>query len=39
MSRRVISEIPTGPVAVPDVITALTGGDTVTLVWRNELGG
>lgn len=39
MSRPVISEIPTGPVTVPDVVAALAGGDTVTPVWRNELGG
>lgn len=39
MSRPVISEIPTGPVAVLDVVAALAGGDTVTPVWRNELGG
>ncbi|MDP9868419.1 MULTISPECIES: aminoglycoside 3'-phosphotransferase [Streptosporangium] len=39
MSHPVISEIPTGPVAVPDVIAALAGGDTITPVWRNELGG
>ncbi|MEU4540142.1 aminoglycoside 3'-phosphotransferase [Streptosporangium sp. NPDC023825] len=39
MSRPVISEIPTGPVAVPGVVAALAGGDTVTPVWRNELGG
>ncbi|MFF5114391.1 aminoglycoside 3'-phosphotransferase [Streptosporangium sp. NPDC000509] len=39
MSRPVISEIPTGPVTVPGVVTALAAGDTVTPVWRNELGG
>ncbi|WP_440087007.1 aminoglycoside 3'-phosphotransferase [Streptosporangium sp. LJ11] len=39
MSRPVISEIPTGPVAVPGVVAALAGDDTVTPVWRNELGG
>ncbi|MFF0306533.1 aminoglycoside 3'-phosphotransferase [Streptosporangium sp. NPDC004379] len=39
MSLPVISEIPTGPVPVPAVVAALAGGDTVTPVWRNELGG
>ena len=39
MSHPVISEIPTGPVAVPDVVTALAGGDTITPVWHNMLGG
>ncbi|WP_436763643.1 aminoglycoside 3'-phosphotransferase [Streptosporangium sp. V21-05] len=39
MSRPVISEIPTGPVAVPAVVASLAGGDAVTPVWRNELGG
>ena len=35
----VIAEIPTGPVAVPDVVAALAGDDLVTPVWRNNLGG
>ncbi|MEU4836072.1 aminoglycoside 3'-phosphotransferase [Streptosporangium sp. NPDC023615] len=39
MSGPVISEIPTGPVAVPGAVAVLAGGDTVTPVWRNELGG
>ncbi|GAA1307048.1 putative phosphotransferase [Planotetraspora silvatica] len=39
MSRPVTSEIPTGPVPVPGAVSALAGGDTVTPVWRNELGG
>ncbi|WP_433380815.1 aminoglycoside 3'-phosphotransferase [Streptosporangium sp. CA-115845] len=39
MSHPVISEVPTGPVPVPDVVAALADGDTVTPVWRNELGG
>ncbi|MEV0238150.1 aminoglycoside 3'-phosphotransferase [Nonomuraea sp. NPDC050786] len=39
MSSPFISEIPTGPVIVPDAVTALAGGDTVTPVWRNALGG
>ncbi|WP_371786129.1 aminoglycoside 3'-phosphotransferase [Streptosporangium subroseum] len=39
MSRPVISEIPTGPVAVPDIVAALAGGDVITPVWHNELGG
>jgi kanamycin kinase len=39
MSRPVISEIPTGPVAVPDIVMALAGVDTITPVWHNQLGG
>ncbi|GII63741.1 putative phosphotransferase [Sphaerisporangium krabiense] len=39
MSGHVVAEIPTGPVAVPAVVAALAGDDTVTPVWRNELGG
>lgn len=39
MSRPAIPEIPTGAVTVPDVASTLAGGDTVTPVWRNELGG
>ncbi|MEV8635055.1 aminoglycoside 3'-phosphotransferase [Streptosporangium sp. NPDC051023] len=39
MSHPVVSEIPTGPVTVPGVIAALAGDDSVTPVWRNELGG
>ncbi|GII94342.1 aminoglycoside 3'-phosphotransferase [Sinosporangium siamense] len=39
MSHDEISETPTGPVPVPDVIAKLAGGDLVTPVWRNELGG
>jgi kanamycin kinase len=39
MSRPVISEIPTGSVTVPDAVTALAGSDSITPVWRNELGG
>jgi kanamycin kinase len=34
-----MSEIPTGPVPVPDVVTALAGDAAITPVWRNELGG
>ena len=34
-----ITEIPTGPVPVPAVVAALAGDDTITPVWRNELGG
>jgi kanamycin kinase len=34
-----ISEIPTGEVPVPAVVAALAGDDTITPVWRNELGG
>ncbi|MCP2357758.1 kanamycin kinase [Nonomuraea thailandensis] len=33
------SEVPTGPVPVPEVIAALARGESVTPVWRNELGG
>ncbi|WP_203886025.1 aminoglycoside 3'-phosphotransferase [Planotetraspora kaengkrachanensis] len=39
MSRDVTSEIPTGPVDVPDAVAALAGEHAVTPVWRNELGG
>src|SRR5437868_9322991 len=39
MTQPVLSEIPTGPVAIPDVVATLAGGDTITPVWRNELGG
>ncbi|MEU0564218.1 aminoglycoside 3'-phosphotransferase [Nonomuraea sp. NPDC005983] len=39
MSSPVIAEIPTGPVPVPEVVLALAGDDTVTPVWRNQLGG
>jgi kanamycin kinase len=35
----IIREIPTGEVAVPGVVAALAGDDTITPVWRNELGG
>ncbi|ONI91603.1 aminoglycoside phosphotransferase APH(3') [Saccharothrix sp. ALI-22-I] len=38
-SRPVISEVPTGPVPVPDIVTALAGDAAITPVWRNELGG
>jgi kanamycin kinase len=33
------SEVPAGPVPVPEVIAALARDDAVTPVWRNELGG
>ncbi|GAA1740913.1 aminoglycoside 3'-phosphotransferase [Isoptericola hypogeus] len=36
---RVLANIPTGPVAVPDALLELADGDAVTPVWRNELGG
>jgi kanamycin kinase len=39
MTNLVVSEIPTGPVPVPAVVTALAGGDPIVPVWRNELGG
>ena len=39
MSRPVTAEIPIGPVDVPAVVEALAGADTITPVWRNELGG
>jgi kanamycin kinase len=31
--------MPTGPVAIPDVVAALARGGSVTPVWRNQLGG
>jgi kanamycin kinase len=34
-----ISQIPTGPVAVPEPIRALAGADPITPVWLNEVGG
>jgi kanamycin kinase len=39
VSRPVLSEIPTGPVAVPVVVRALASGGSITPVWRNVLGG
>jgi kanamycin kinase len=39
VTHPVVSEIPTGPVVVPPAVTRLAGGDTITPVWRNELGG
>ncbi|MEU4701266.1 aminoglycoside 3'-phosphotransferase [Nonomuraea dietziae] len=39
MSRPHPSEIPTGPVTVPHIVTTLAGDDTITPVWRNALGG
>ncbi|WP_431941425.1 aminoglycoside 3'-phosphotransferase [Nocardia grenadensis] len=39
MNRPVTAEIPNGPVEVPEVVEALAGADTITPVWRNELGG
>ncbi|MFC8598364.1 phosphotransferase [Isoptericola sp. NPDC057191] len=36
---RVLSAVPSTPVAVPDRVRALAGGDDVVPVWRNELGG
>jgi kanamycin kinase len=39
MSRPVISEIPTGPVAVPATVEAIAGSGSITPVWRNALGG
>ncbi|GAA2213703.1 aminoglycoside 3'-phosphotransferase [Nonomuraea monospora] len=34
------SEVPTGPVPVPDAIAALArDADAITCVWRNDLGG
>ncbi|WET79002.1 aminoglycoside 3'-phosphotransferase [Amycolatopsis sp. QT-25] len=38
-SRPVISEVPAGPVPVPDIVVALAGDAAITPVWRNELGG
>lgn len=39
VSEPVFAEIPTGPVAVPEIVAALAGDDAITPVWRNELGG
>ena len=39
MTDLVVSEIPTGPVPVPDAVAALAGADPIVPVWRNELGG
>ncbi|PRX65908.1 kanamycin kinase [Nonomuraea fuscirosea] len=39
VSRSVAAEIPAGPVTVPAVVAGLAGGDGITPVWRNELGG
>lgn len=36
---RVLAQIPTAPVAVPDAVRELAAGDEVVPVWRNELGG
>jgi kanamycin kinase len=35
----VIAGPPTGPVPVPAAVAALAGGDLLTPVWRNQLGG
>jgi kanamycin kinase len=34
-----LAAIPTGPVDVPGVVVRLAAGDSITPVWRNELGG
>ncbi|MEV4295167.1 aminoglycoside 3'-phosphotransferase [Microbispora rosea] len=39
MSRPPLASIPAGPVAVPGAVAELAAGDTVTPVWRNQLGG
>jgi kanamycin kinase len=39
MSQFALAGSPTGPVAVPAVITELAGGDGLVPVWRNVLGG
>ncbi|MFD0687321.1 aminoglycoside 3'-phosphotransferase [Actinomadura fibrosa] len=38
-SRPANSEVPTGTLRVPGIVTALAGGAAITPVWRNELGG
>ncbi|GAA4213675.1 aminoglycoside 3'-phosphotransferase [Microbispora amethystogenes] len=39
VSRPPIASVPAGPVDVPRVVAELAGSDTVTPVWRNEVGG
>lgn len=34
-----IAAVPTGPVTVPAIVEHLSGGDSITPVWRNTLGG
>ncbi|KQP54856.1 aminoglycoside phosphotransferase [Agreia sp. Leaf283] len=34
-----IAAVPTGPVPVPAIVERLAGGDSITPVWRNTLGG
>jgi len=34
-----IAAVPSGPVPVPAIVEHLAGGDTITPVWRNTLGG
>ncbi|MGF0117483.1 phosphotransferase [Promicromonospora sp. Marseille-Q5078] len=36
---RVLAAAPSAPVAVPERVRVLAGGDDVTPVWHNELGG
>jgi kanamycin kinase len=38
-SPDVIASAPTGPVPVPSPVAALAGGERLTPVWRNQLGG
>ncbi|WP_327586775.1 aminoglycoside 3'-phosphotransferase [Nonomuraea sp. NBC_00507] len=38
-SRPAITEVPSGPVPVPGIVTTLAGDAAITPVWRNELGG
>ncbi|MBD5787775.1 aminoglycoside 3'-phosphotransferase [Cellulosimicrobium terreum] len=39
MTHLPVAAAPTGAVTVPDAVRALAGGDVVTPVWRNQLGG
>ncbi|HEX4444759.1 MAG TPA: aminoglycoside 3'-phosphotransferase [Galbitalea sp.] len=39
MSKTPLASVPTDPVDIPVVVASLAGPDTITPVWRNELGG
>ncbi|MEU8102298.1 aminoglycoside 3'-phosphotransferase [Nonomuraea muscovyensis] len=39
MSAPMLASVPTEPVTVPEAVLALAGGEAVTPVWRNGLGG
>jgi kanamycin kinase len=39
MSQPVLAGVPTDPVPVPEMITALAGDCSITPVWRNAAGG